>query len=158
VRGDSGRGLEAATGGDLDEGRAAWLVRAAVAKTRRPRWVQSPDDLYAAVVAQLPPHEDRDPSAWPFAGATVMRLRVARGRACRDAGVPHFAPQAHGRRRISVWHRQGISWAEIGERGGQRSRRVTADTYRPALTGSEREVDRTALRGRAPSVPTSGGQ
>ena len=31
--------------GDLDEQRRAWLVRAAVAKTRKARWVELPDDL-----------------------------------------------------------------------------------------------------------------
>ena len=41
-------------------------------------------------------------------------------------------------------HRQGISWAEIGELVGQRSRAVTADTYSHALVDS-REIDRAAL-------------
>ena len=36
--------LEAATLGDLDETRQSWLVRAAVSKTRRARWVALPDD------------------------------------------------------------------------------------------------------------------
>ncbi len=39
--------LEAARIGDLDETRRAWLVRAAVAKTRRPRWVTLPDLITA---------------------------------------------------------------------------------------------------------------
>ncbi len=147
--------LEAATVEDLDEGRKAWLVPAAVANTRRPRWVRLRDDLYAAVVAQLPPHEDRDPSAQLLASVTVTRLGLALGRASRDAGVPHFAPHAPRRRRISLWHRQGISWAEIRESVGQRSKLVTADSYSHTLMGSEREVDRAELPGRARAERTS---
>jgi integrase len=53
--------LEAATVGDLDEIRRAWLVRAAVSRTRRPRWIVLPDDLFEAVVERLPGREDRVP-------------------------------------------------------------------------------------------------
>jgi hypothetical protein len=51
--------LEVARVGDLDEQRKAWLVRAAVAKTRRARWVGLPDDLWDALIERLPPREDR---------------------------------------------------------------------------------------------------
>jgi integrase len=61
------------------------------------------------------------------AGVTADRLRMAIGRACRDAGVPHFSPHALRHRRISLLHQQGSSWAEIGEQVGQRSKIVTAD-------------------------------
>ena len=60
--------LEAATLGDLDETRRAWLVRSAVSKTRRPRWVVAPDDLFEALVERLPAREDRDSAARLFAG------------------------------------------------------------------------------------------
>lgn len=102
--------LEAAKVGDLDEERKAWLVRAAVSKTRRARWVRLPDDLFEAVVGRLPAREDRDPSAPLFSGVTADRLRMAIQRACRDAGVPHFSPHALRHRRISLMHRQGSSW------------------------------------------------
>lgn len=136
--------LEAARIGDLDESRRAWLVRAAISKTRRARWVALPDDLYAAVVERLPPREDRDPTAPLFPGVSADRLRMAIGRACRDAGVPHFSPHALRHRRISLLHRQGVSWAEIGERVGQRSRVVTADRYTHALL-DYREINRAKL-------------
>jgi integrase len=84
------RRARAAKIGDLDESRKAWLVRAAVSKTRKARWVVLPDDLFAAVVDRLPAREDRDPSAPLFQGVTADRLRMAILRACRDAGVPHF--------------------------------------------------------------------
>jgi integrase len=123
--------LEAARVGDLDESQRAWLVRAAVSKTRRPRWVTLPDDLGAALLGRLPPRDDRDPNAPLFGEATADRLRTAIARACTAAGVPHFSPHAFRHRRISLLHKRGVSWAEIGELVGQRSRAVTADTYCP---------------------------
>lgn len=140
--------LEQATVGDLDEERGAWLVRAAVSKTRRPRWVDLPADLLEAVLAGLPAREDRQREA-PLFGteAKADPLRTAIARACRDTGTPHFSPHALRHRRISLMHRAGVSWAEIGERVGQRSRVVTADTYTHALIDS-REIDRAKLLAR----------
>ena len=145
--------LEAARVADLDETRKAWLIRAAVAKTRRARWVQLPDDLFEAIIARLPALEDRTPETPLFASATADRLRVAIGRACRDAGVPHFSPHDLGHRRISLLHRQGCSWAEIGEQVGQRSRIVTADRYTHALLDYT-EVDRAKMLERVRAVQT----
>jgi integrase len=88
--------LEAAKIGDLDETRPAWLVRAAVAKTRRARWVPLPEDLYQAVLDRLPAREDRDADAQLFPGVTADRLRIAIGRACRDSGTPHFSRTRSG--------------------------------------------------------------
>jgi integrase len=136
--------LEAATLGDLDESRSAWLVRASVAKTRQARWVTVPDDLYAVIIGRLPAREDRDAAAPLFADVTGDRLRTAIGRACRDAGVPRFSPHDLRHRRISLWHRQRVSWAEIGERVGQRNLMTTANTYTHALIDS-REVDRALI-------------
>jgi integrase len=143
--------LEAARVGDLDESRQAWLVRAAVSKTRRARWVELPDDLFRAVVERLPAREDRDPSASLFPSVTADRLRMAILRGCRDAGVPHFSPHALRHRRISLLHRQGLSWAGIGDRVGQRSRIITADRYTHALVDYG-EIDRAKLLDRARGV------
>ena len=52
----------------------------------------------------------------------------------RSAGVPRFSPHALRHRRISLLHRQGRSWAEIGRLVGQRKPSVTADTYTHVLT------------------------
>lgn len=144
--------FEAARIADLDESRHAWLVRAAVSKTRRPRWVCLPDDLWATLVDRLPPGEHRDSDAPLFGGATADRLRTAIARACQAAGVPHFSPHALRHRRISLLHKQGVSWAEIGELVGQRSRSVTADVYSHALV-DPREVNRAELL--IANVPTS---
>src|SRR5262245_54086854 len=46
-----------------DESRKAWLVRAAVSKTKSPRWIGLPDDLYEVVLDRLPAREDRDTAA-----------------------------------------------------------------------------------------------
>ena len=84
------------------------------------------------------------------------RLRMAIGRACRDAGVPVFAPHSLRHRYISLAHKQGDSWAEIGERVGQRSRLVTADRYSHALV-DYRPVNRSELLERVRTVPPLGG-
>ncbi len=74
--------LHAATIGDLDEERKAWLVRAKVSKTRRARWVRLPEDLFATVLDQLPgAREDRDPGA--------LCSRSARRTACAWRSVVH---------------------------------------------------------------------
>ena len=79
--------LEAGTIGDLDESRKSWLVRAKIAKTRKARWVQLPADLFDAVVERLPAREDRDMGAPLFTIGSADRLRMAIGRACRDAAA-----------------------------------------------------------------------
>jgi integrase len=144
----------AARVGDLDERRHAWLVRAVISKTRRARWVDLPDDLYDVITARLPAPEDRDPDAPLFPGVTSDRLRMAIARACRDAGVPRFNVHSLRHRHISLAHKRGDSWAEIGARVGQRSRVVTGDRYSHAL-GDYREVDRAKLLERVRTVPTS---
>ncbi len=129
--------------GDIDEQNKRWRISRAVEKTRRGRWVPVPDDLFAAVLA-LRPREDRDPSARVFADATADRLRVAIGRACKAAGVPSFSPHDLRQRRISLWHRHGVSWAQIGQWVGQRSLSVTADTYTHVLA-DDHELDHATL-------------
>jgi integrase len=145
--------LEGAKVGDIDEAKRAWLVRASVSKTRRPRWVELPDDLYAVIVERLPAPEDRDPEAPLLAGWSADRLRTAIGRACRDGGVPTFSPHGLRHRRISLMHRNGVSWADIGARMGQRSKLVTADTYSHAIIDG-REIDRQKLLQRVAAVQT----
>jgi integrase len=132
--------LERLRWGDIDEAKERWRVSRSVEKTRRGRWVPVPDDLFAAVLA-LRPREDRDPQARVFPDVTADRLRVAIGRACKVAGVPAFSPHDLRHRRISLWHRHGVSWAQIGQWVGQRSLSVTADTYTHVLS-DDRELDR----------------
>ena len=138
---------------DLDENREAWLVRAKVAKTRRARWVELPRDLFTAVIDGLPAREDRDLDAPLFPIGSTDRLRMAIGRACRDAGVPSWSPHDLRHRRISLLHHQGETWAEIGAKVGQRNLSVTADRYTHVLM-DYREVDRAKLLERARAVPT----
>jgi integrase len=144
--------LEAARIGDLDEERQAWLIRAAVSKTRQSRWVELPEDLFEVVVKRLPAREDRDPGAPLFTEATANRLRTAIARACRDAAIPVFSPHDLRHRRISLAHKQGKSWAEIGEKVGQRNLAVTANTYTHVIV-DPREVDRAKLLERVRAVP-----
>jgi integrase len=130
--------------GDLDEPNGRWRIRRAVEKGRRGRWVSLPPDLFAAVLATLPPREDRAPDRPVFPGLTQERVRTAIARACKASGTPTWSPHDLRHRRISLWHRQGENWALIGARVGQRSLSVTADTYTHVLL-DDRELDHTRL-------------
>jgi integrase len=104
--------------------------------------------------ATLPPREDRDLEAPLFAGVGTDRLRTAITRACKASGIPSFSPHDLRHRRISLLHRQGRTWAEIGRLVGQRKLSVTADTYTHVVTEG-RELDYAELLGNARAVPTS---
>jgi integrase len=136
--------VEAARVGDYDEPRRRVRLRARTTKTRAALWVELPDVLAEAIEATLPPREDRDSEAHLFAGVGADRLRVAVARACKAASVPVFSPHDLRHRRISLLHRQGRTWAEIGRLVGQRKLSLTADTYTHVLL-DERELDYAAL-------------
>ena len=136
--------------------------RAKIAKTRKARWVQLPADLFDAVVERLPAREDRDMGAPLFTIGSADRLRMAIGRACRDAAVPSWPPHHLRHRRISLLHRQGETWAEIGAKVGQRNLSLTADTYSHALF-DYREIEpvkvaRTCTQGAHPHAHLGGGE
>jgi integrase len=130
--------------GDYDEPRRRVRLRAATTKTRAALWVDLPDALADAIEATMPPREDRDANAPLFAGVGADRLRIAIARACKAAGVPVFSPHDLRHRRISLLHRQGRTWAEIGRFVGQRKLSVTADTYTHVLSDG-RELDYAVL-------------
>jgi integrase len=143
--------VEAAKIGDLDESRKAWLVRAKGARGRTARR----NDLYRIVVDLLPAREDRDLEAPLFPIGSADNLRMAVGRACRDAGIPSWSPDDLRHRRISLLHQQGESWAEIGANVGQRNLSVTADRYTHA-TLDHGEIDRPKLLERVRVTQTPG--
>ena len=58
--------------------------------TRRP---------FAAILATLPPREDRDPAAPLFPGLDETAFRTAIARACKATGTQHFSPHGLRRRR-----------------------------------------------------------
>ena len=58
--------------------------------------------------------------------------------------MPLWSPHGLRHRRISLLHRQGRTWAEIGALVGQRSLKVTSDTYTHVLVDG-RELDYAAL-------------
>ena len=121
-------------------GLAALGHEAATTKTRAALWVDLPDALAEAIETTLPPREDRDSEARLFGNVGADRLRTAIARACRAAGVPVFSPHDLRHRRISLLHRQGRSWAEIGRFVGQRKLSGTADIYTHVLSDG-RELD-----------------
>jgi hypothetical protein len=61
---------------------------------------------------------------------------------------PFLFPSKSGHHdsRISLLHRQGRPWADIGRFVGQRSLKVTADTYTHVLVDG-REIDVAGLLG-----------
>jgi integrase len=130
--------------GDYDEHARRVRLRASTTKTRAALWVELPDVLAEAIEATLLPRDDRDLKAPLFPGVSADRLRTAIARACKAAGVPVFSPHDLRHRRISLLHRQGRTWAEIGRFVGQRKLSITADTYTHVLTDG-REVDLAGL-------------
>ena len=126
--------------GDIDEGRKAIRVRPTFEKNERYRHLDLPDDLFSALLATLPPREDRDPHASLFPGLTDANLRMAITRACKAGGVPHFSPHGLRRRRGSLHYKRTGSLAEVAELLGD-SKRVASDHYVYALT-DHREIKR----------------
>src|SRR5262249_48919870 len=86
----------------------------------------------------------RSSSAATTPGVPQERLRTTISRACKASGTPTWSPHDLRHRRISLWHRQGETWALIGARVGQRSLSVTADTYTHVLL-DDRELDQVTL-------------
>jgi integrase len=135
--------LEQLRWGDVDERRGRWRVTSAVSKTKQARWVTVPPVLFEAVCA-LVARDDRTPERRVFQGFGGDRFRTAVTRACTAAGVPAFSPHDLRHRRISLLHLAGVPWARIGEAVGQRSLRVTSDTYTHVLV-DETELNYTGL-------------
>jgi integrase len=131
--------LEEANVRDLDERRQAFLARASVAKNKKPQWLALHDVLFEAVLAGLPPREDRDLDASLFPGFVGANLRTSITRACKATGTPHFSPHGLRKRRGSLLSKQGYSLAEISERLGD-TKVVTAEHYLYAL-GDYTEAD-----------------
>jgi integrase len=122
-------------------------VRWTVEKNDRYRHLELPDDLFDALVATLPPREDRNLEAPRFPDLTDARLRTAISKACKATGTPHFSPQGLRRRRGSLYYKRAASLAEVATLLGD-SKRVAADHYVYALT-DYREVDRQVALARA---------
>jgi integrase len=116
-------------------------VRWTLEKNERYRHLDLPDDLFDALLATLPPREDRDLEAPLFPGLGDTALRTAIAKACKATGTPHFSPHGLRRRRGSPHYKRTALLAEVAELLGD-SKRVASDHYVYALT-HYREVDRT---------------
>jgi integrase len=125
---------------DYDESRRRVRLRASVSKTRRALWVELPDALADALEREFGPREDRDPTARLFRRSGADALRTSIAKACRALAIPPWSPHDLRHRRISMSHRQGRSWAEIGAFVGQRSALVTSDVYTHVQL-DDRELD-----------------
>jgi integrase len=143
--------LQTAQQGDLDEHRRGIRVRSEVEKNERYRLLELPDDLFEALLATLPPREDRDPEAPLFTGFDEAALRTSITRACKATGVPHFAPHGLRRRRGSLHYMRTGSLAEVAEKLGD-SKRVACPSV-SAASGST-SAERSGTR-RAASSPAT---
>ena len=114
--------LEMCQVGDVDENRRAIRVRWTFEKNERYRHLDLPDDLFTALLAMLPPREDRDLEAPLFPKLTDARLRMAITRACKATGTPHFSPHGLRRRRGSLHYKRTSSFAEVAELLGDSTR------------------------------------
>jgi hypothetical protein len=84
----------------------------------------------------------------PGAQTTQMSRNEGPGVSCRRrTGVVAARDLRH--RRISLLHRQGRTWAEIGALVGQRSLKVTSDTYTHVLVDSSDSTARRCSRDRS---------
>ena len=118
-------------------------ARASISKTRKALWVDLPDEFADALEATL--GRARTATRPPlFADSGADALRTAIAKAWTALGIPLLSPHDLRHRRISMLHRQGRTWAEIGAFVGQRSARVTSDVYTHVLL-DDREVDYRAL-------------
>jgi integrase len=131
--------LETAVIGDLDEEGRAIRLRPEDEKNERYRYLHLPEELFSALLATLPPREDRDLQAPLFPNMNEANLRTAITRACKMAGVPHFSPHGVRRRRGSLHYKRTGSLAEVAELLGD-SKRVAADHYVYALV-DYREIE-----------------
>jgi integrase len=132
--------------GDYDERLRRVRLRASASKTGQALWVELPRPLAEAVEETLPPREDRDPEARLFPGTNEAALRRSINRACVATGTPTFSPHDLRHRRVSVFHAQGRTWAEISAFVGHASKAMTADTYTHVIADPA-EVDLEALLG-----------
>jgi integrase len=134
--------LESLTWADVDVPGERWRVAREREKSARGRWVPVPPDVFAAVDA-LVPREDRDLERQVFGWVDQATLRREIARGCKATGTPLWSPHDLRHRRISLWHRAGVSWAQVGEWAGRRDLATTANRYTHVLVG--REIDREAV-------------
>jgi integrase len=135
--------LERLTWADVDEPRGRWRVSAGASKTGRARWVQAPVELFAAVT-RLVAREDRTPDRRVFQGFGADRFRTTLTRACTAAGVPTFSPTTCATAAFRCSTLPACRGRGSASTSGQRSLRVTADTYSHVLV-DERELDYAAM-------------
>jgi integrase len=110
-------------------------------KQRKPRWVQLPGWLMELVAASCPA-EDRTETRRVFQ-TSESTLRQAMARACRTAEIPLYSPHDLRHRRASLWHGQGLTVAEMKERGGWAKAEIALDVYSHVMPLDE--LDRDAL-------------
>jgi integrase len=72
---------------------------------------------------------DRLPERRVFLGLSEDRMQRAMREACVEAGLPAFTPHDLRKRRISLWHGQGVTVTELRERAGHSDVMTTLRAY-----------------------------
>lgn len=117
--------------GDVDVASSRFRLSRERTKTTKPRWVQVPSWLMEVIDGTVAA-EDRtaERRVFPISAST---LRQAMARACRTAGIPLYSPHDLRHRRASLWHGQGLTIAELKERGGWAKAEIALDVYSHVL-------------------------
>jgi len=133
--------------GDVDVAGNRFRLSRRNVKTRRPRWVQLPGWLMEAIADTVAP-EDRTETRRVFQ-TSESTIRQAMARACRTAGIPLYSPHDLRHRRASLWHGQGLTVAEMKQRGGWAKGEIALDVYSHVMPLDElpkEELERVLVR------------
>lgn len=123
--------VEALSWGDVDVSGGRFRLRRATVKAgirARARWVTVPSWLME-LLEESCPLEDRVADRRVFPGFNGPSFRVAMGRACKTAKIPHYHPHDLRHRRISLWVGSGLSPVEAAARAGHTKSSMTLDVY-----------------------------
>jgi integrase len=116
--------------GDVDVAESKFRLRRSTVKGRnrtRARWVQVPRWLMD-VIEDTCPLDDRTADRLVF-GGTPDIYRNVMARASRAAGTALYSPHDLRHRRLSLWHGQGVTAAELAKRAGHSKPSMSLDVY-----------------------------
>jgi integrase len=97
-------------------------------RTSGQRFAQVPPPLMDEL-QELLPLEDRTAERRVFAGLSESSVKAAMWRACKQAEITAYHPHDLRRRRLSLWHGQGVPARVLAERAGHTHASMSLDIY-----------------------------
>ena len=94
--------------------------------------------LMEEITAATPP-DDRTAERPVFPGITPDVAKNVMARACKAAGIAHYHPHDLRRRRLSLWHAQGVPARELAARAGHSRASMSLDVYSHVLVDPDDE-------------------